>query len=410
MSLPGNREWPASIEWMAQLGLKEGEWFHASKPALKGGMRPTFELKARVWCCGRLHAESYQGELALGMFRGKKIPLSPAGIAKELHDEALAFYAEAGKNLRDEEKKTLKVSRQNVRRALAELEEEGVAERRTVEGLLLRDLSHEQLRRLPIGRIRLYFFVRPRPAKRVPDVIKYDYVSFPFLSPSEGRLFSKILRRFELDPVPYVAGDAYVQETAKRALAEYQQVESVARTDYEKTENVAAETLKKSLDVAAATERIVSNPVSNSVRNGDSGAAPASSVLRAIDNNPSSSSAFPLVSGPAPPLRGRKAEEEDSPSLYQTFKYEYPAGRFDEPKSKPAFEKKTKAQQREVIERLRVYLASPRWKSDGGCWVPFASTWLKDDYLSQPPPVLEKRARNSSGGETFDKAFGAAED
>ena len=183
VSSTGNQARPASIGWMAQFGIREGEWFHASKPALKVGMRPTFELKTRVWCCGRLHAESYQGELAMGMFRGRKIPLSPAGIAKELHDAALSFYAEAGKELTVEAKKTLKVSRQNVRRALAELEEEGVAERRTVEGILLRDLSQEQLKRLPIGGIRLYFFLRPRPAKKVPDVVKHDYVSLSFCAP-----------------------------------------------------------------------------------------------------------------------------------------------------------------------------------------------------------------------------------
>ena len=411
MSPPDHKKRPASIGWMAELGLKEGEWFHASKPALKGGMRPTFELKARVWCCGRLHAESHQGELAIRMFRGKKIPQSPAGIAKELHDEALAFYAKAGKELTDEEKKTLKVSRQSVRRVLAELEEEGLAERRTAEGILLRDLSQEQLKRLPTGKIRLYFFVRPRPAKRVPDVVKYDYVLFAFLSPSESRLFKKLLWRFELDPASYVASDVCVQEIVKVALADYRQVEGVARADYVKTENVAAEALKKSLDVAAATERIVSNPVSNHVRNGASGPGSASSsVSGVVDNNPSSSSAFPLVSRSAPPPRERKAEEEDSRSLYQTFKDEYPAGRFDEPKTKPAFEKKTKAHQREVIERLRVYIVCPRWKSDGGRWVPFASNWLKDDYLSEPPPALEKSTRKTNSAETFDRAFGAGED
>ena len=281
---------PASIGWMAELGLKEGEWFHASKPALRAGMRPTFELKARVWCCGRLHAESYHGELAMGMFRDKKIPLSPAGIAQELHQVALTFYAEAGKELTDEEKKTLKVSRQNVRRTLAELEQEGVAERRTADGLLLRDLNQEQLKRLPIGKIRLYFFARPRPAQCVPDVVKRDYVFFAFLSPFEGRLLNKILRRFGLDPFPFVASDGYVQDAVKVALADYQQAERVARADYEKAENVAADGVKKTLDVAAAGARIVSNSVSNRVRNGAPARVPASVPEGVIDNNPSSSS------------------------------------------------------------------------------------------------------------------------
>jgi hypothetical protein len=57
-----------------------------------------------------------------------------------------------------------------------------------------------------------------------------------------------------------------------------------------------------------------------------------------------------------------------------------------------------------------VYLVSARWKSDGGQWVPFASTWLKDHYLCEPPPALKKRALKSIGAEVFEQAFGARED
>ena len=254
---------PASIKWMAALGLKEGEWFHASKPALKAGMRPTFELKARVWCCGMLHTQSYQGECAMTKFRNKIIPLSPAAIAKELRDEALEFYAEAGKVLTAAQEKILKVSRQNVRRILVELEREGLAERRTADNTPLRDLSPDELKRLPIGKIRLYFFVRPLPSRTVPDVVIYDYVSFAFLSPRETRVLHKLLQRFELQPDPYVAGESYVQETVKVALAGYVESRTVALQDYRKAEDVAAQTLKKALDVAVSSERIVRNPVSN---------------------------------------------------------------------------------------------------------------------------------------------------
>src|SRR5258708_33446782 len=110
---PGNEKRPASIGWMAELGLKEGEWFLASKPALKAGMRPTFELKARVWCCGMLHAESYHGEGAMTMFHSKIIPLSPAHIAKELYDAALVFHSAGGRALTDVEKRGVTVKRQH---------------------------------------------------------------------------------------------------------------------------------------------------------------------------------------------------------------------------------------------------------------------------------------------------------
>ena len=254
---------PASIKWMAALGLKEGEWFHASKPALKAGMRPTFELKARVWCCGMLHTQSYQGECAMTKFRNKIIPLSPAVIAKELRDEALEFYAGAGKVLTKEQEKVLSVSRQHVRRVLVELEREGLAERRTAEGIPLRDLSQDQLKRFPIGKIRLNFFVRPLPSKTVPDVAINGYVSFAFLSPRESRVLNKILQRFELEPEPYVAGEGYVQETVKVAIAGYVERNNVALQDYRKAKDVATHTLKQALDVAISSERIVRNPVSN---------------------------------------------------------------------------------------------------------------------------------------------------
>lgn len=248
---------------MAALGIKEGEWFHASKPALKAGMRPTFELKARVWCCGMFHTQSYQSECAMTKFRGKIIPLSPAGIAKKLRDEAMEFYAEAGKVLTKAQEKVLNVSRQHVRRILVELEREGLAERRTADGVPLRDLSPDQLKRLQIGRIRLYFFVRPVPSKTVPDVAINGYISFAFLSPLESRVLNKVLQRFELQADPYVAGEGYVQETVKVAIAGYVDSRTVALEDYRKAEDVAAQTLKKALDVAISSERIVSNLVSN---------------------------------------------------------------------------------------------------------------------------------------------------
>lgn len=59
--------------WMAKLGLREGEWLHASKPALRRGMRPTFALKTRFWRCGILHAHDYQFQCAYTMFRGHRL-------------------------------------------------------------------------------------------------------------------------------------------------------------------------------------------------------------------------------------------------------------------------------------------------------------------------------------------------
>jgi hypothetical protein len=388
--LPENEKRPASIGWMAELGLKEGEWFHGSKPALRGGMRPNFALKTRVWCCGRLHSESFQGECAKTMFRGKTIPLSPFHIAKELHDEALLFYAQAGKKLTDEQKARLKVGRQNIRRALVELEEEGVAERRTEDGTPLRDLSPKQLKRLQTGKIRLYFFIRPRPAKNVPEVVKNDYLMFAFLPSSDSRLLGQLLKRLEVDLLPDLVDSDYLKETVKLALADYQRVESVARADYQKAEDVAAADLKNRLLVVAGRERIVSNSVSNIERKGGS----------------SSSSAVSSSSGVVYPPRS-KAEEEDLPASisassgfevedldYQTFKSLYPTKRFDEGKVKPAFEAKSKAERQRVTQHLRVYLGCERWVR-APKYIPLASNWLKT-FDADPPPYIETKTDSES--------------
>jgi hypothetical protein len=148
--------------WMVPFGIKEGDWFHGSKPALRAGMRPTFSLKTRVWCCGMLHTHAYQNECALKMFRNKKVPFTAGDLARELYRAGVVFYEENGQKLTDEQKKALEVSKQHIRRILSQLEQEGCGDRRTSEGVLLRDLSVEQLKRLPKGSIRLYFYARPR--------------------------------------------------------------------------------------------------------------------------------------------------------------------------------------------------------------------------------------------------------
>jgi len=108
----------------------------------------------------------------------------------------------------------------------------------------------------------------------------------------------------------------------------------------------------------------------------------------------SSSSALPLKVA----AEG-KAEEEDSQSLYQIFKTGYPAGHFDEGKTRPAFEKKTRDQQCAIIERLKVYTDCERWKSDEGRWIPLASTWLKS-YEADPPPAIPKKSAATASGST----------
>jgi len=377
---------PASIKWMAALGLKEGEWFHASKPALKAGMRPTFELKARIWCCGILHTQSYQGECAMTKFRNKIIPLSPAAIAKKLREEALEFYAGAGKVLTKDQEKVLNVSRQHVRRVLVELEREGLAERRTADGVPLRDLSPDELKRLPIGKIRLYFFVRPLPSKTVPDVAINGYVSFAFLSPSESRVLNKLLQRFELQPDPYVAGEGYVQETVKVALAGYVESRTVALQDYRKAEDVAAHTLKQALDVAISSERIVRNPVRNPTVRAEapapaSEAPPVSEALVRNDLPPTalSSSSKPIeLKKEKMPLLPRGDDDEKPKPEYASAREEMKAIFIAKTGSPPTVH---------LLDRLESIIASK-----GQTWDSYLDVLKRDGHLegnwNNPPGLL----------------------
>ena len=107
-------------------------------------------------------------------------------------------------------------------------------------------------------------------------------------------------------------------------------------------------------------------------------------AVQPIDKPIPSSSAVVVVV-----VQPEKAEEEDSGPPYEQFKEAYPRERFDEPKAKPSFERKTKAEQARILDRLQIYLSCDRWRDDEGKWIPFASKWL-ESYEADPPPVLKK--------------------
>jgi hypothetical protein len=113
------------------------------------------------------------------------------------------------------------------------------------------------------------------------------------------------------------------------------------------------------------------------------------------ETGPSSSSAVSVL-----PARPEKAEDEDG-SSYREFKKAYPATHFDEPKAKPSFEKKTKAEQTRILERLQIYLPCERWQDGGGRWIPLASTWLQS-YDADPPPLVKRQEAKSKRRSVFE--------
>lgn len=249
--LPRSKEAnPASIRWMAEFGLEDGDWFHASKPALRRGMA-TGDLKSRVFCCGVLASQAYQGECAMTMRNNVRVPLNPAGMAKQLYDAAVEFYVGSGIELTEAQKKALKaaVSKSSIRRVLADLEQEGRADRRTADGRSLRELGPAELKRLPHGDIRMFFFLRPRPAQGVEapaEVGTKCLPRFETLSSKENQLLQRLLGRLGLSLPPEVGNNDYLAAEVKVGIG-----------DYLKDEEVATQKFKKRLEVGAERERIV---------------------------------------------------------------------------------------------------------------------------------------------------------
>lgn len=242
---------PAVPKWMVPFTIGEGAWLYASKPALKAGMTPRFDLKTNVWCCGILGSHGYRGELAVTMFRGKEAPLTPALMALQIQQVAVAYYCEAGLELSEDEKKALRPKRQEMRRVIVALEEEGVAERQVREdvnikehfiraGTLVRNLPPEISKRLHSAKVGLYFFVIPRTPRTRPnkprEVVKNAYFSFANCSAQESAQVFRIFENYkgtlpnfnELRGRLKDAGrNGYIGSAAEEAIRAYFEAESV---------------------------------------------------------------------------------------------------------------------------------------------------------------------------------------
>jgi hypothetical protein len=105
--------------------------------------RPDKPLKVQIWATGMLHSPGYQGELACTMRNGKKVPLTSGDIINELFVVAKKYYTAGGIKATEEEMAQRKETKEHVRRALRELEEDGVALRQDDTGVPLRDLAED---------------------------------------------------------------------------------------------------------------------------------------------------------------------------------------------------------------------------------------------------------------------------
>jgi hypothetical protein len=182
---------PRISEWLAEKGVPNGQWFAEAIGFTRTAARAD-DLSAdalRVLLCLRLHTIRYRTELAVTMSNDKRRPFTPADLAVETG-----------------------LTRQSVRRAMAELEITGYAERKPAGGSGLRK-----------GNVQLWCWTLPRGTNRRPAPARpsYDLPPAPL----------SLVRRFRIRlPDDFVATDAY-KAFVLSAAERYKQAELVAVRD-----------------------------------------------------------------------------------------------------------------------------------------------------------------------------------
>ena len=224
-------------------------------------MRPNHQLKVRVYAAGLLHSAGFQDEKSWKQIKIsgelKTVPYTSRDIARDLDDAMERYFKESGVRLTKEEFKAARVERQNVRRALAWLEESGLAERRLKDGTPIRTLPLETRRDLNHGDIHLYFFCKPnaaseRQARRVWQLLKVGSqgsqnvdtcdrlksisYAFPVL---KKPIFAYLLKRLEANLE--VVNMDYLSRELKVVVDDYQKDHLVVDEDYQKRFEVVME-------------------------------------------------------------------------------------------------------------------------------------------------------------------------
>lgn len=186
---------PRVPDWLAKLGIQEGEWTHESKLCLKRAMKcRAFGEAARVYACLGLHTKAFRQEKAVKMEAGKCVPLTPRDIA-----------AETG------------IHRKHIRRALTELKTWGLV---NIEGSTK-------------DRVLIYAWVKPRDVD-TEKIVTARGDNFPPL-PEALKPFESYFKQWKI-PIPAISDIV----TSREYLEE---LEALAR-GYENAKMALARALK----------------------------------------------------------------------------------------------------------------------------------------------------------------------
>jgi len=170
----------------------KGGWQFITEAELRSQARPGpgHTLKSQLWAVGMLHGPRNKQELCIVWYKNnpkskkeqwKFRTMTPGDMAAFLINEAVEYYGSA--ELSEEQGKLLRqrlrekeYSKENIRRGLAQLELDGLAERRRKgDGKLLRDMTPDQCRMLSGGQVEISFFFVPKEAD--PGGVKKEWAS-----------------------------------------------------------------------------------------------------------------------------------------------------------------------------------------------------------------------------------------
>jgi len=348
--------------YIRRLGFAPGEWSAIPKLPIRALMRPTWPLRVRVWGALVVHTFGFEGELAVFQRESKRkggLPvIKPAmlhELRRELNESAAAAYKESKVRATVECLRSQMVSRQDLRRALAAMEDEdglivrvrqnrsgdpppkGEKDTRPLCNLVgltldqaisanavtpLANLSGRALKRVG-QKVCLYLLARPRPARNL-DVGTNAYVGdrkapgingdSPNIRPTPEQLILSFLAPQDKSAAPAILSDPEVlaaidalRDAIDRAVASHHGVATPSATvpvsvspeaDGKGTANATPPHRGAALSAPIAQSRpaIPQTAISSSEP-----AAPRPPVSAAV--NPKRSNAHP-------PRRGRSGHED----------------------------------------------------------------------------------------------------
>lgn len=179
--------------WMDKYGIEFKDRLTASKAQLEANNRYSYPLNRRLYSILVLGAAGYQSEVAHSMRNGIKVEMQHTDIRGALHKADVKHFREAGYPLTKEHLAKLYTDKDRIRRALAEIEEDGLCERRC-NGVPLREMSEKDRQARLNGKIQIYVWLRPRNAN--PEAIRQDWEAFNSDSNQVGK---KSLPEYSID-------------------------------------------------------------------------------------------------------------------------------------------------------------------------------------------------------------------